>query len=147
MSKFKFGGCGEKERDSQHQMEQFRFGKVGVEKCQLEESLENNIDQFTEGIARPSFSSPPPPNLKELTRSISVLSEESACSVTSEDLNEPTVYTHAPFEVFGEADEIGKVRVARDGEKLPLEKWKQKKGFAVKFRFVNYYFLGFYVGL
>ena len=144
MSAFKFG-CGgkEEERSSpQPQKDQFRFGKVGGEKCQLEESLEKEIVEVAnEKDSNASCFSSPTDN--KLTRSISVLSEESACSVTSEDLDEPTVYTHAPYEVFGEADEIGRVRVAKDGEKLPLEKWKQKKGFAVKFRFVNCDFKAF----
>ena len=51
-------------------------------------------------------------------------------------MNEPVIFTHAPTDVFGEDKEVGRMRVARAGESLPVEKWKLKKGcdIAVKFR-------------
>ena len=71
-----------------------------------------------------------------LLKSFSTTSVDSATSITSLEMNEPVIFTHAPNDVFGEDKEVGKMRVARAGESLPVEKWKLKKGcdIAVKFR-------------
>ena len=107
-----------------------RFGFGDIE----DEVLPNNTGDVVDSLA----DSDPGEELRHgglSKRSVSAISVESAVSTTSEELNETTVYANAPFEVFGESEEIGRVRVAKEGEKLPLEKWKQKRGIAVKFRY------------
>jgi hypothetical protein len=71
-----------------------------------------------------------------LLKSFSTTSVDSATSITSLEMNEPAIFTHAPHDVYGEDKEVGKMRVAKEGDSLPVEKWKLKKGcdIAVKFR-------------
>ena len=73
---------------------------------------------------------------KLLVKSFSTSSMDSTSSITSEEMNDPPIYMHAPWDVFGEAEEVGKVKIAKKGDQLPLEKWKKKKDghIAVKFR-------------
>ena len=74
-----------------------------------------------------------------IIKSLSTASVDSATSVTSEDLNVPEIYTHAPHDIYGVDDEVGRIRVVKEGETLPKEKWKLKKNsdVALKFRWEN----------
>ena len=70
-----------------------------------------------------------------LHKSFSTTSVDSATSVTSLEMSEPAIFTHAPHDLFGEDAEVGKMRVVKEGEELPVEKWKLKKGCAVAVKF------------
>ena len=74
-----------------------------------------------------------------IVRSSSTKSVDSVMSFNSDDLNEDKVYENSPYEIFGEAAGVGRVRVARKGDRLPLVTgYKAKKDgtaeVAVKFR-------------
>ena len=74
---------------------------------------------------------------KLIAKSLSTSSMDSTSSITSDEMNDPPIYIYAPWDVFGDAEEVGKVKLAKKGDKLPLEKWKKKKDghIAVKFRY------------
>ena len=75
----------------------------------------------------------------EIIRSSSTKSVNSVMSFESDDLDEDRVYQMAPYDIFGEANGVGRVRVARKGESLPFTTgYKAKKDgsaeIGVKFR-------------
>ena len=54
----------------------------------------------------------------------------------SDDLSEPTEFDHAPYDVFGEEINLGKVIVVKAGEALPkVTKYISKQGCDVAVRF------------
>ena len=64
----------------------------------------------------------------ELTRSTSTNSNVSAVSFGSADLDVEKVYEKAPWDIFGEAPGLGRVRIAKTGDMLPiLTGYKAKK--------------------
>ena len=56
----------------------------------------------------------------ELTRSSSVRSDVSTVSLDSTDLNPDELYETCPWDVYGEAEGLGRVRVVRAGVALPV---------------------------
>ena len=76
---------------------------------------------------------------QQIPRSTSVKSFDSTVSFTSDDLNEDKVYEKAPWDVYGEATGLGRVKVAQAGDALPITTgYKAKKDgtaqVGVKFR-------------
>lgn len=81
----------------------------------------------------------PPTECAEMVRSSSTKSVDSVMSFESDDLEVDRVYQMAPYEIFGEAAGVGRVRVAKKGDFLPLTTgYKAKKDgtaeIGVKFR-------------
>ena len=75
----------------------------------------------------------------EIIRTSSTKSVDSVMSFESDDLSEDRVYQMAPYELFGEAAGVGRVRVVKKGDILPLTTgYKAKKDgtaeVGVKFR-------------
>jgi hypothetical protein len=63
-----------------------------------------------------------------LTRSDSTTSNVSAVSLDSADLDAEKMYERAPWDIFGEAPGLGRVRIAKSGDMLPiLTGYKAKK--------------------
>ena len=80
------------------------------------------------------------PSVEKLTREPSTKSVDSVASFTSDDLNEETVYDKAPWDIFGEAEGLGRVKLVKAGDLLPMETgYKAKKDgtaeIGVKFRY------------
>ena len=74
-----------------------------------------------------------------LVRQNSAISTGSLESFASDDdaQIEETIYPEAPWDIYGDSEFVGKVKVAQTGDKLPLEtKYVAKKGgsIGVKFR-------------
>ena len=63
-----------------------------------------------------------------LARSDSTSSNVSAVSLDSADLDVEKMYERAPWDIFGEAPGLGRVRIAKSGDMLPiLTGYKAKK--------------------
>lgn len=99
-------------------------------------SLENNGTEISDYVLGFDSSVYSVETNHTLRKSLSTTSVESATSITSLELNEPAIFDQAPHDIYGEDEEVGKMRVAKQGDALPVEKWKLKKGcdIAVKFR-------------
>ena len=68
---------------------------------------------------------------------VSTGSLESFASDNDDARIEKTIYPEAPWDIYGESEFVGKVKVAQTGDKLPLAtKYVAKKGgsIGVKFR-------------
>jgi len=79
----------------------------------------------------------------QLNKSSSVKSVDSTLSFESEDLSDEKVYSMAPWDIFGEAAGVGRVKVAKAGDILPLTTgYKVKKDgtaqVGVKFKISEY---------
>ena len=62
-----------------------------------------------------------------MDRSDSVNSVDSNLSFTSDDLNEKS-YSECPWDVYGDHEAVGRVKIAKVGDKLPLSTgYKAKK--------------------
>ena len=62
-----------------------------------------------------------------MDRSDSVNSVDSNVSFTSDDLNEKS-YSECPWDVYGDHEAVGRVKIAKVGDKLPLSTgYKAKK--------------------
>ena len=71
-----------------------------------------------------------------ITRSESLISTSSVNSFNSDDLADVITYSEAPWDIFGKADGIGRVLVAKKGDSLPADtKYKTTKGSNVAVRF------------
>ena len=65
---------------------------------------------------------------EQLARSDSTTSNVSAVSLDSVDLDAEQIYEKAPWDIFGEAPGLGRVRIAKTGDMLPiLTGYKAKK--------------------
>ena len=63
-----------------------------------------------------------------LSRSSCVRSDVSALSFASDDFDTTKEYDKAPWDIFGEAEGLGRVRLAKAGDLLPiLTGYKAKK--------------------
>ena len=66
-------------------------------------------------------------NVLTMDRSDSVKSIDSNLSFTSDDLNEKS-YSECPWDVYGDHEAVGRVKIAKVGDKLPLSTgYKAKK--------------------
>ena len=57
---------------------------------------------------------------EELTRTSSVKSDVSTVSLASTDLDSDQLYDTCPWDVYGEAEGLGRVRVVKAGVALPV---------------------------
>ena len=78
-------------------------------------------------------------NDHQLDKSSSVKSVDSTLTFESDDLNDDKTYNMAPWDIFGDAAGVGRVKVAKVGDILPLTTgYKVKKDgtaqVGVKFR-------------
>ena len=76
---------------------------------------------------------------QQMNKSASVQSVDSTLSFQSDDLTEDKIYEVAPWDIFGDAAGVGRVKVAKVGDNLPLTTgYKVKKDgsaqVGVKFR-------------
>ena len=79
---------------------------------------------------------------EELTRTSSVKSDVSTVSLASTDLDSDQLYDTCPWDVYGEAEGLGRVRVVKAGVALPATTgYKAKKDgsaeVGVQFRWVH----------
>jgi len=80
---------------------------------------------------------------QEMNKSSSVKSDDSTLSFQSDDLTDDKIYEVAPWDIFGDAEGVGRVKVAKVGDNLPLTTgYKVKKDgsaqVGVKFRISEY---------
>ena len=68
-----------------------------------------------------------------ISRTLSTVSTDSTASLNSEDFEEtPADYNEAPWDIYGDAEGVGRVLVARKGDSLPCNtKYKVRKGSSV----------------
>lgn len=67
-------------------------------------------------------------NVITMNRSDSVKSTDSNLSFTSDDLNQEKSYSECPWDVYGDHEAVGRVKIAKVGDKLPLTTgYKAKK--------------------
>jgi len=78
------------------------------------EIMDENIDGFDSSVYSVETNN-------TLRKTLSTTSVESAASINSLELNEPAIFDHAPHDIYGEDEEVGKMRVAKQGDALPVD--------------------------